>query len=785
MKLRAMSINNTDQSTSYSPQNILDLLKEHWMIWGIPMLLCMLAAAYFAFQPRNWQASQSLVVRDDMVGESFKPGRFESLDSMKTAQETILHVAREPMVVRNALERIGSPSGNKNWLEGSKGLECIEQTQENIAIVAPNGAEFGKTEVIVLQVKAKSSERAGKLVTALLDEIESNLRSIRSQRLASMQSELKHALDLAEEDYTKFADSLQSLEREIGPDLPTLLGMLNDAQSNNDIQIALENVRGAIRSAAGELDLTTKQLEVLQRTQQNPEALVATPNELLEASPALRRLKDGLVDLQLKLSDLLGRFEEAHPTIAKSRFAIEETKRQIRSELSTAIHGLQAQLEIRQSKVDRLSTEEEHYESRLLNLTNNRVRYATLSSQAEKRNDTLAAARDQFAEIKSLQRAAESVDLMSRLDKPFVSSRPLGPGKSTILGGGMLGGMLLGLGLLMFFSAPGSAVPLIQPPRRRSDYPTRNVADLPTSNDSQHVPANAMASDGREPAQRPIQAVKQLDTQTLPQTPVLATVPPVIPNVPNVPDVVQAQDSIVSNPGTGQVLNSLQGADINPSLSSIANSPVELPATFDNSDEIATQTPEEPKNATPTLRESQISIASQAGISAAKIVAELKKTNDRSPGEIGLTTQNNPDTESPKLQPQRMQTPPTEEKQRLVEPTQRLTKPTVIGDLKRETPPTELNTEVPASPDNNTVIDLSTFRAEMDLQLPQSDSPSTQKSDKVRNQAQDNSTQNPEGDSTGALPEPNPPTDFNSLHERIKKLTDPNQTTRRSMNPDE
>jgi uncharacterized protein involved in exopolysaccharide biosynthesis len=510
------------QNPSSRGAQILITIIENWKLILIPVILCTLAAAWYAMKPKTYLASQSLLVRDDMIGESFKPGKFDSLDTMKTAQETILHMAREPFVVRKALEEVGPPKGKgAGWLEGEKGLEAVEDAQADISIVAPNGAEFGKTEVIVLQVKAKTRERAIKLVTALLNATEANLRTMRSKRLASMELELEQSLKLAEQDYRNFAEELGVLEREIGPDLPTLLNMINEGNGSNDFQITLENIRTSTRAAQARVDMTNKQLESLRSTVQNPQELVATSNELLEAQPALRRLKDGLIDLQLKLSDNLGKFQEAHPAISEGRFAISETKRQIHEELQVAIRGLEAQRAVGAQQIDRLNDEGARVQERLAMLTKNRVRYATLASQAKKRNEEHAKARAEYSEIKSLGSAAKTVNLMTRVEEPFVGNKPLGPGRTSILGSGMLGGVLVGLGLIMFFSGPG-AMPWIEPPTsgpgenmvRPNDSPR---SPAPTSNRPGPSPQQGPAS--RPPASRPVQVVKQLTSQPRPSKP--------------------------------------------------------------------------------------------------------------------------------------------------------------------------------------------------------------------------------------------------------------------------
>jgi len=61
----------------------------------------------WALRSETWSAKQSLIVRDDLLGQSYKPGQFDSLDSQKSAQETIFEIARKPQVIRNALQQLG------------------------------------------------------------------------------------------------------------------------------------------------------------------------------------------------------------------------------------------------------------------------------------------------------------------------------------------------------------------------------------------------------------------------------------------------------------------------------------------------------------------------------------------------------------------------------------------------------------------------------------------------------------------------------------------------------
>ena len=56
---------------------------------------------------KTYTARQSLILRDDLLGDAYKPSRFESEESLKSAQETILEIARKPQVVRAVLDQLG------------------------------------------------------------------------------------------------------------------------------------------------------------------------------------------------------------------------------------------------------------------------------------------------------------------------------------------------------------------------------------------------------------------------------------------------------------------------------------------------------------------------------------------------------------------------------------------------------------------------------------------------------------------------------------------------------
>ena len=164
---------------------VLSLI-DYWYLWVIPCLLGLCLSviyALFLYSP-TYTARQSLILRDDLMGDSFKPSRFESLDSMKSAQETILEIARKPEVIRNVMEQI---EDDRSSFFGSGGVsdKDIEEMQGNIEFGAPNGAEFGRTEAVVLKVTTNTRDSAKNFTDLLLDEIDSKLSDVRRQRPVS------------------------------------------------------------------------------------------------------------------------------------------------------------------------------------------------------------------------------------------------------------------------------------------------------------------------------------------------------------------------------------------------------------------------------------------------------------------------------------------------------------------------------------------------------------------------------------------------------------------------
>lgn len=419
---------------------------RHWLL--APVFVCtLLAVLYSLFATKTYTSRQSLVIRDNLVGTFFKPGRFDSLDSMKSAQETILEISRRPRVVRAALEKLGPPGfKGKSWLTD----QVIMETQGRIQLGAPNGAEFGRTEAVVLSVQDSSRERSHKFITLLLDEIEISLRDLRGTQFKSMQKELAQAANMAQKSYSDSAKMLKKFEGEVGPDLATLISM-NDSQSGtNTLQSELTTLNAEKRRAWANLQDVEKQIQILEEVRNNPEAIMEVPQELLQLQPTMASLALGLNEAVITYSTNKGRYKPIHPRVRESARAVSDIKQQINDKLIRTLDSLNYQMELRKGKFEQVEKLVAAQSTRLGELSGMRVDHQSLKAEVMKKREINGKAQASLAEVSSLGSSASDVNLISRIDEPQTEIYADGPSNKLIVLGGMLAGLMIGIGLVLF-----------------------------------------------------------------------------------------------------------------------------------------------------------------------------------------------------------------------------------------------------------------------------------------------------------------------------------------------
>ncbi len=495
--------------------HILHTLIEHRKLWLVPGIAALMMSWFYVYFIRSdtYTARQTLIVRDDLLGQSLKPGQFESLDLMKSAQETILEIARKPQVVRNAMRKIGP--ARVGWFGVSDDWpsdKTIEQVQGAITLSAPNGAEFGHTETVVLSTKSSSRERAAQFVLALLEEINVKINEVRDLRLRSMKNELTTIRDSALESLTVSAERLTAMEREIGPDLPTLRALSDPQSGEGTMSQTLLQIRSERRQFENKLHSARNQRETLVAATHDPNAILATSDELFSFQPALSRLKQELIEAQSALAASVGRYEQAHPEVQKYQEQVRTMHQQIHDELDSAKRGLESQIASLEEKVAKSSAQEAEIDSRFNKISSKRVDYLRLDEEVKKKSEVFNEAQGNLASIERLDSEQFDVTLLTPVDEPQVSTRADGLGRTTTILGSGVAGLLAGFGLVLLL-APGPDQDLSRrgatgriPPQPRTDVPKAPVSSRPATQPAHKpIPSSVTGAPGSTTATHDLQ----------------------------------------------------------------------------------------------------------------------------------------------------------------------------------------------------------------------------------------------------------------------------------------
>ncbi|MEZ6078859.1 MAG: hypothetical protein R3C56_25240 [Pirellulaceae bacterium] len=418
----------------------------------------------------TWVASQALIVRDEANGAVMRLGRFESQTEMKAAQETILEMARNPQVLHDALTALGREPSWTDWLVGERPpttSEIDDLARNGIQVRAPRGAELGTTEVIYLDVKNESPQRALKLNEAVCDALIDRLQQIRQTRANGILAELRTTKETAQEQLLRATERLTKMETLAGADLSDLRGMTDSNSGGSGTRQVLDAIKAELRQAELQLHQIQIDLKLAIESHQNPDQLLLTPSTLVNSQAGLKTLRDGLASATIATSQMKGRYTSTHPLVVASLQAETNIREQLRNELELSIQTLSKDSEIASERVKKLNSQRAQLESRLQNIAHIRADYANVASEVKSRNQQLQESERELVQAQASRDAALTSSLITRLDKPQLGEKPIGPGRSTILAGATVSGLFFGLGVV-FLLAPldGGA----SYGRRRFDY---------------------------------------------------------------------------------------------------------------------------------------------------------------------------------------------------------------------------------------------------------------------------------------------------------------------------
>jgi uncharacterized protein involved in exopolysaccharide biosynthesis len=453
---------STSPNSISAPHELGRLLVVYWRRWLFTALVITAGAAAYAFlSPKCWQSSQAMIVRNEAVGADAESARFHGPDELKSVQETIVELSKSRKVLRAALADVG-PSATCRQPSAWPADTDIEELQKNVKIAPPKGVELGTSEVFYLEVRDKDRLRAADLSTAICRQLQRDLQDIRDAKARSMIEELEKAVQVAKTDLTSATARLTALESKVGSDLPELRSLLDANSSDTALRRMVSEIENELRQFRAAVEANRQLRDLLVAAQADPRQLMAAPTRLLESQPALRRLKDGLVDAQLRTAALEGRMSAEHPEVIAAHEAETRTAERLHAEIATAILGVDAEQAVAASRVQSLEQQRTQAAARLERLAGLRATYTNLLSESSNRAKLLERAEQGLNNARATLAGAKVASLISPVDDPDTGTHPVSPSRMLVVLGGLLGGLLTGLGVV-FLTAPAAAKEAMTP----------------------------------------------------------------------------------------------------------------------------------------------------------------------------------------------------------------------------------------------------------------------------------------------------------------------------------
>jgi uncharacterized protein involved in exopolysaccharide biosynthesis len=457
------------------PQDVLNTVRNHKLLLIAPIvLLSSIAVVYALLRPVTWEASQALVVRSETGEISARLGRATQLEDMKSTQETILEFAKSRAVLVKALTQIGPGANDKktaNWPSEA----ALEGLQDSVSLSPPKGAEFGKTELFYLKVKDQNRDRSVALATAISTQLQERLAALQEATSKGSVDELTQSASLARKELNEATKSLSTMEQQVGNDLAELRILSDSPSGDSDLRRNLVELEKELRGFKTTQMENEESLKLLQEAQASPEKLLAAPSVLLKSQPALGRLKDGLVDAQLRSGQALGTMSEDHPMVRGAREAERVIREQLYGEIAVAIQGVQADLHVGADRIQLLEQQVKAIQQRLTRLIDLRAEYANLADAVKNRSETLKTVEHELADARASNAAALATSRLNLVDKPDAGTRPVGPGRSVIAAGGFGGGLLISAAILFLLINPAP----VHQPAVAEEQPAPVVEDQP------------------------------------------------------------------------------------------------------------------------------------------------------------------------------------------------------------------------------------------------------------------------------------------------------------------
>jgi uncharacterized protein involved in exopolysaccharide biosynthesis len=440
---------------AYTDPFVANLVAHPWR-WLVPAALVATATCLYAtFGGSTWEASQALMVRAEASNGQTAPGKFNGLDEMKIVEETLLELARSRGVLEAALTKVdGLRPGDSRK---SPSAEQIAELKAHVSLAPPKGTEFGKTEVFYLKVRDGNRARALVLADAICEQLQTRFQELRNAKAESMIDELAKAANLARTDLRDSTGRLNQLERKAGINLAELRVLQESSAGESALRRTYTEVCTEMRQAQTAQQTDRQLLALLQGAQRDPARLLAMPSRLLESQPLLRRLKEGLVDSQLRTAQFQGRMAAAHPLVQAAEESQREIGRHLHDELALSLRAVEVDLRLHGQRLEMLQEQLTRLTTQMNDVAAVRADYSNLVAEVRGREGLVQRAEQNLAEARATQASAKASSLLARVDSADTGAAPVGPSPAALTLAGLIGGLLVGVGGVVLTTSPATA----------------------------------------------------------------------------------------------------------------------------------------------------------------------------------------------------------------------------------------------------------------------------------------------------------------------------------------
>ncbi len=436
------------QSTHGPTDDLLNLVVKYKWRWIVPATLVALGVGIFAYlNPDTWEVSQSIIVRNYAVSEGVEPGEFRGADPMRRTVDTIVELCLSSRVLGAALSEVGPPEGEE--VEGEwPDREAIANLREAVSVEAPNGAEFGTTEVFFIKVQDNQRERALSLVDAIFRQLRDRTRELRDQRAREMVAEVEEMVTMAESDLQETTQEIKQIEQSVGGDVVVLRMLHASPGGNAEREESLISVDRQIMEYECQHAVNQHLIELLESAKEDPKLLLSAPPDLLTSQPMLQEMITGLAAAKLRTAAMRGNHTENYPTMKTAIKEEAAVRDSIRTELDCTIELIKADIDLKARRREVLVKKRDAMSARMQKLASMRAEYTNLVNVVDYRQRALETAEQRLGEVRIRQVVARTSNIISRLDSPDIGHQPIGPSRAMTLLAGVFGGLVTGFGCL-------------------------------------------------------------------------------------------------------------------------------------------------------------------------------------------------------------------------------------------------------------------------------------------------------------------------------------------------